>query len=254
MIAGSLIVCRLAVICQTGALVATRRAQGARSLGHDVSTGRGRSPGRHLLGTTRRAQDACSLGERGRTPPGTARRALSARSPEECRLGGRSEPDRHVVVSGPSQLPGPGGPAESAYGRPAGQSAGRVPGPGHRAASPLRQAWGTDLLGTGEPGRSVAGLGPLLGARPAPGEPDGRRRRASPERGLPRRLAGPGPSPLYDSAISEQVPPGPCTDGFIAHRPGGPVHPVPCITCTLLHLDQNSIHAARPIPCLCFAL
>jgi hypothetical protein len=71
---------RLAVIRQTGALVATRRAQGARSLGHDVLPGRGRSPGRHLLGTTRRAQGACSLGERrfvgpGGTPAGL-RRAL----------------------------------------------------------------------------------------------------------------------------------------------------------------------------------
>ena len=81
----------------------------------------------------------------GRISPGTARRALSVRSLEERRRGGRSEPDRHVVVSGPSQLPGPGGPAGPAHGRPACQSAGRVHGLGHRATSPLRQARGTDL-------------------------------------------------------------------------------------------------------------
>jgi hypothetical protein len=76
-----LIVCRLAVICQAGSMVATRRAQGARSLGHDVLPGRGAAPGRHSPGTTRRAQGACSLGERrlagpGWTPVGL-RRALS---------------------------------------------------------------------------------------------------------------------------------------------------------------------------------
>ena len=27
---------------------------------------------------------------------------------------------------------------------------------------------------------------------------------------------------MHDSVTSEQVPPGPCTDGFITHRPGGP--------------------------------
>ncbi len=74
---------RLAVICQAGSTVATRRAhwQVARSLGHDVLSGRGAAPGRHLPGTTRRAQGACSLGERrlagpGRTPVGL-HRALS---------------------------------------------------------------------------------------------------------------------------------------------------------------------------------
>ena len=48
-------------------------------------------------------------------------------------------------------------------------------------------------MGTGEPGRPVAGLGSLLGARPAPGEPDGRRLRAPQGWRRPRRLAGPGP-------------------------------------------------------------
>ena len=89
LIAGSLTSCRLAVTHQTGALVATRRAQCARSLGHDVMLSRGRSPGRHLLGTVRRAQGACSPGERrfagpGRTPAGL-RRALP---------GGHRVPDR----------------------------------------------------------------------------------------------------------------------------------------------------------------
>jgi hypothetical protein len=110
---------------------------------------------------------------------------------EGCRLGGRGELDRYVVVSGPSQLSGPDGPAEQ--GRPAGQSAGCLPGLGHRATRSLRQARGTDLMGTGEPGHPVAGLGSLLGALPAPGEPDGSRRRPPLGWRRPRRLAGPGP-------------------------------------------------------------
>jgi hypothetical protein len=51
----------------------------------------------------------------------------------------------------------------------------------------------------------------------------------------------PGPS-LHDSASSEQVPPGPRTDRFIAHRPDGPGHPCfPCNICTLLHLGPGFI-------------
>jgi hypothetical protein len=136
---------------------------------------------------------------------------------------------------GRSQPSGPAGPAERRG--PAGQSAGRVPGGARRRAPRrLRQARSTDSKGTGEPDRPVAGLGSLLGNWTAAG---GGRCRGG---GGPGALDGPGPS-LHDSARSEQVPPGLCTDAFSAPRAGGPRDP--CNTCKVLHLCPESIFVAR---------
>jgi hypothetical protein len=130
-------------------------------------------------------------------------------------------------VLGPSQSSGPAGPAERRG--PAGQSAGQVPGGSwHRAPRRLRQARGTDSKETGEPGRPVAGLGSPFGVSSLAGD------RAAAGGGRCRGGGGPGASDgsrhlLHDSARSEQVPPGPCTDAFPAPRAGGPHDP--CNTC-----------------------
>ena len=86
----------------------------------------------------------------------------------------------------------------------------------------------------------MAGLGSLLGARPAPGEPDGRRRRASPERGPPRRLAGPGP-PCTTPRSPNRFHLVRALTGLSHTGRAGRANLFPCITCTLLHLDPGFI-------------
>jgi hypothetical protein len=86
-------------------------------------------------------------GPPGRTPPGTVRRALCARSLEERRLG------EYVAAAGPGHTLAPDGPA--VRGRPAGQSAGRVPGGARcRALSCLGNAAAI------RPGQPLAPAGP----------------------------------------------------------------------------------------------
>ncbi len=158
---------------------------------------------------------------------------------EERRLGGRGEPGCNIVVSGPSQLSGPDGPAERR--RPAGQSAGRFSGLGRRVTRFPRQARrrGTDSKGTGEPGRPVTGLGSLLGALPVPREPDGRRWRPLLGWRRSRRPVGPGRLRTTPRAPNRFHLVRALT-GFPAHRTGGPGDPCdPCIICTLLHLDPG---------------
>ena len=89
----------------------------------------------------------------------------------------------------------------------------------------------------------MAGLGSLLGAWPAPGEPDVRRRRASPERRRPRHLAGPGhpcttPRPPNRFHLVRAL------TGLSHTGRAGRANLFPCITCTLLHLDSELSHAA----------
>jgi hypothetical protein len=225
----------------------------------------GQSPGRHLLGTTRRAQGACSLGERrpagpGRTPAGP-RRALS---------GGPWVPDRWKGAD--SDSAGAVSPTATLW------SQDRVSRRGRSGRQSKEDQWASQRAaypdsGTERPDPSgrrgvLTCRGPVIRDS---GSPSGRTRIAarSPPRawgagqpqaagiaGMEAATAPGGTRPsLHDSASSEQVPPGPCTDRFIAHRPGGPGHPCfPCNICTRLHPDPGFKPAARLISCLCCTL
>ena len=153
----------------------------------------GAAPGRHLPGTTRRAQGACSLGERriagpGWTPVGL-RRALSGR---HC-VSDRWKNAGSAYAVGPTatlrsqdrvSCQGRKGRQSKPEGGQWASQRAAHPGTGTERPDLNRQARGTDLLGTGEPGRSVAGLGSLPGARPTPpGEPGDRRWRPPPDGG-----------------------------------------------------------------------
>jgi hypothetical protein len=107
-------------------------------------------------------------------------------------------------------------------------------GSGRRAPRRLRQAWGTDSKGTGEPGRPVTRLGSLLGAHPRPGGPDDRRWRPLPGRRRSRRPDGLGPLHTTPHAPNRFHRVRALT-GFPTHLAGGPSDP--CNTCTLLHPD-----------------
>jgi hypothetical protein len=142
--------------------------------GTRCAVGPGVALGRHLLGTTRRAQGARSLGERrlvgqGRTPV-RLRRALSGgHSAGHYQTATLRSQDR-VSCQGRTGRGGRVGPTaimrsqdrvsrQGRTGRQGRHRGGPLDGTRHPAPRYLRQVVGTDLKGTGEPCRPATGLG-----------------------------------------------------------------------------------------------